>query len=628
MAHRLDWRWGSSSKRFGIAVKSVLLRSIRRCVSIFAFASLVLAQGTYEQAIDKLGGTDNYAVAFRWTGDLTSGVVPLMTADSRINPLAGYFITRVEVAPLLPAPTAGYVVTVRDSAGVDILNAAATSLSASMPSAYVPLNGAYLLNGTITVAVTGQSVAGAKGAVYVFLEKVTNIVNVVTSTTTGGGGGGAGGGSPPGGTVGQVQYNLDATNFGGFTPGGDVTFANPNFTVTATHLGSPLPRAQGGFELDPSSLAGIMRGGGPISAAELSGDAITAGNNVVTVKGINGQLLSGLPTGIIKNTTATGVPSNAGPTDVVGLFTGCSGTQYLGADGACHAAGSGTMTVQGGGALAAAAIVAGAGTTQAVTPSTTSTIDGSGNIATPGKMATTNSASGYVQLKGSTSGTITITVQNVAGTVTYKLPAADGTAGQAIITDGAGSLSFGSVSGNGGGGGDSPTTGIFPNFPYPMNVSVNTPVTIANTASASSIIGSGFTGTMVVPGNSLLPSSNSISIYASGVLSDAASAPTLSFLINLGGVTIATITPTLNNSMSGNGWQLSYQFRPTALSAVQGSGCLTLVDLTGKATEACASGQTTGLDFTADQTLDIQVQWGTAAASNTLTANNLTARIM
>lgn len=34
----------------------------------------------------------------------------------------------------------------------------------------------------------------------------------------------------PGGTSGQIQYN-NAGSFGGFTPGGDLTFANPNFTI-------------------------------------------------------------------------------------------------------------------------------------------------------------------------------------------------------------------------------------------------------------------------------------------------------------------------------------------------------------------------------------------------------------
>ncbi len=48
--------------------------------------------------------------------------------------------------------------------------------------------------------------------------------------------------------------------------------------------------------------------------------------------------------GIIRRTSLN-VTAAATGTDVVGLFTSCSGTQYLGADAACHTAtGSGTVT--------------------------------------------------------------------------------------------------------------------------------------------------------------------------------------------------------------------------------------------------------------------------------------------
>jgi hypothetical protein len=50
---------------------------------------------------------------------------------------------------------------------------------------------------------------------------------------------------------------------------------------------------------------------GLISNASHTGDA--TGSTVLTVKGINGTILSGLTTGILKNTTTTGVPSIASP---------------------------------------------------------------------------------------------------------------------------------------------------------------------------------------------------------------------------------------------------------------------------------------------------------------------------
>ena len=59
---------------------------------------------------------------------------------------------------------------------------------------------------------------------------------------------------------------------------------------------------------------GIVRVAGGTAwgtTAELSQDATTSGSNVVTVVGLNKTLLSGLATGLLKNTTGTGVPSIA-----------------------------------------------------------------------------------------------------------------------------------------------------------------------------------------------------------------------------------------------------------------------------------------------------------------------------
>jgi hypothetical protein len=98
---------------------------------------------------------------------------------------------------------------------------------------------------------------------------------------------------------------------------------NTSHQVTATHLGSALPAAQGG--------TGV-------------------GNTATLTLGSSNQNWATLGTGIVKNTTATGALSNAISADVIGLFTGCSGTQYLAADGSCHTSGSSstpTLSTQG-----------------------------------------------------------------------------------------------------------------------------------------------------------------------------------------------------------------------------------------------------------------------------------------
>ena len=60
--------------------------------------------------------------------------------------------------------------------------------------------------------------------------------------------------------------------------------------------------------------------------ANLSGDVTSSGSNTTTVKQINGTALSGLATGILKNTTTTGVPSIAVAADFPTLNQNTTGT--------------------------------------------------------------------------------------------------------------------------------------------------------------------------------------------------------------------------------------------------------------------------------------------------------------
>jgi hypothetical protein len=69
----------------------------------------------------------------------------------------------------------------------------------------------------------------------------------------------------------------------------------------------------------------------------LTGDVIsTAGTAATTVVGLNGTLLSGLATGLLKNTNGTGVPSIATGTDVLTTFScGGAAAKYPNGAGAC-----------------------------------------------------------------------------------------------------------------------------------------------------------------------------------------------------------------------------------------------------------------------------------------------------
>jgi hypothetical protein len=69
-----------------------------------------------------------------------------------------------------------------------------------------------------------------------------------------------------------------------------------------------------------------------------------AANTATLTLGTSPVNLATLGTGLVKNTTTTGALSNPTYSDIIALWSSCSGTQYLGYDGNCHsAAGGGTV---------------------------------------------------------------------------------------------------------------------------------------------------------------------------------------------------------------------------------------------------------------------------------------------
>jgi hypothetical protein len=110
-----------------------------------------------------------------------------------------------------------------------------------------------------------------------------------------------------------------------------------NTTATSSNFFTAYNSTTGAFTKAQPAFTDIS---GSVAASQmpaLTGDATTsAGTVAVTVSKINGTSLAGLATGVLKNTTTTGVPSIAAASDIVALFSTCSGVQYLGADGACH----------------------------------------------------------------------------------------------------------------------------------------------------------------------------------------------------------------------------------------------------------------------------------------------------
>ncbi len=109
-------------------------------------------------------------------------------------------------------------------------------------------------------------------------------------------------------------------------------------------------------------------------------------------------------------TFSSGTPGATVAADVVGLFSTCSGTQYLGADGACHSA-SGSVT-----------------SIATTTPITGGTITATGTIACATCVTSSSPGAGIAHFAGSTQA-VTSSAVSLTADVTGILPAANGGTG-------------------------------------------------------------------------------------------------------------------------------------------------------------------------------------------------------
>lgn len=234
------------------------------------------------------------------------------------------------------------------------------------------------------------------------------------------------------------------------------------------------------------------------------GSLTTSGTGTISATSINGVLLSTLATAPLKITTGTGAPSASVAADIVGLFTGCSGTQSLGADGACHTTGPGTVTsVSFTGGLIS---VATATTTPAFTVAGTS--GGIPYFSTASTWASSAALTAHGVLIGEGAGASPVaTAAGTAGQVlTSNGPAADPTfqtiTGTGTVTVvGAGSLTNTALVTGGGG-----TTVQTPSTTATMDSSGN----ISTPGSGSFGVGSGSAGAVQLQqGTAITPAANS-----------------------------------------------------------------------------------------------------------------------
>lgn len=157
-------------------------------------------------------------------------------------------------------------------------------------------------------------------------------------------------------------------------------------------------------------------------------------------------------------------------------------------------------------------------------------------------------------------------------------------------------------------------------------------VTVANTVTATTLIGSGV-GIVTLPANYLVVG-KSFELHATGIFSAAAIPPTLQLKVLLGGATfLDTGAQTTVSNFSNKLFELNSTCttRATGVSGnlfCQGKFVGYDPSLGTFDVWPMVTATTTTLNTTASQAISVTAQWGTASASSTITVTNLSVNLL
>ena len=240
------------------------MHRIRWKLAALCLPLLLWAQGNVQATLTQLGQTSVYVLQFNWTGD-SGGNVPVTSAGN-LSAVQGYEITAVECVPGTPNPSNGYSVKVLDAAGVDVLAGAANSVSGSQAQTFAAAAATPNIQGALRLQITGNTVNGGQGAVYVFVQKPGTVsarklksVSGVGSTVT-----------PDWLTLANSPF-ADARryNFPPQAPGGSLIAGSNTVTLT------PVPAGVNGS--DTGHYLYVSGGTGTAEACQITGGGAVGG---------------------------------------------------------------------------------------------------------------------------------------------------------------------------------------------------------------------------------------------------------------------------------------------------------------------------------------------------------------
>jgi hypothetical protein len=153
---------------------------MKKLIAFLGICTLAHAVGTVQQSTQQVGNSSIYTVSMYWTGDSVTGTVPVTLIQAQAIPIVqGYRVINIETVPGSPAPTNNYSITLLDTIGVDVLaGAAANVVSSANAQGFAGSPTSSPIFGSLSLSITGQAVAGAKGTVLIYLAPFSQVIGL------------------------------------------------------------------------------------------------------------------------------------------------------------------------------------------------------------------------------------------------------------------------------------------------------------------------------------------------------------------------------------------------------------------------------------------------------------------